>query len=157
MVQNFDYLLKNIPNLLNAIAITIVGVVIAHAVIIWAYLAVKIYNEPASWDQKKDAEIETDVDDLLYAPKFFYILDGKKIFHIHKIAERNRILNSSSDTRIKSHNVWNDPEFVSKYSNRFFADGYALVNEAKNMLARLKTQEASSYTNYNSIPFNCYY
>jgi hypothetical protein len=77
---------------------------------------------------------------------------GKKFSIFHKIAERNRILNSSSDTRIKSHNVWNDTEFVSKYSNRLFADGYALVNETKNMLARLKTLEALSSTNYNSIP-----
>ena len=68
------------------------------------------------------------------------------------IALRNRILSSSTDTRINSHNVWNDPEFVSKYRDRFFADGYALVNKTKSMLARLKSQQALSSTNYNSIP-----
>jgi hypothetical protein len=71
---------------------------------------------------------------------------------LHNIALRNRILNSSTDARIRSHNVWNDPEFVSRYSDRFYADGYALVNKTKNMLARLKTQEALSSTNYNSTP-----
>jgi hypothetical protein len=71
---------------------------------------------------------------------------------LDNIAERNRILNSSSDTRIKSHNVWNDPEFVSKYSDRFFADGYALVEQTKRMSARLKSQQALSSTNYKSIP-----
>jgi hypothetical protein len=76
----------------------------------------------------------------------------KKFSMLHNIGERNRILNSSSDVRIKSHNVWNDPVFVGKYSDRFFADGYALVNETKKMSARLKSQEALSSTNYNSIP-----
>jgi hypothetical protein len=71
---------------------------------------------------------------------------------IDSIALRNRILSSSTDTRINSHNVWNDPEFVSKYKDRFFADSYALVNETKKMSARLKSQEALSSTNYNSIP-----
>jgi len=84
---------------------------------------------------------------------FFLNSRWKKISRIiDNIALRNRILSSSTDTRINSHNVWNDPVFVGKYSDRFFADGYALVNETKKMSARLKSQEALSSTNFNSIP-----
>ena len=84
---------------------------------------------------------------------FFLNSRWKKISTImDNIALRNRILSSSTDTRINSHNVWNDPEFVSKYSDRFFADGYALVNETKKFSARLNSQEALSSRNYKSIP-----
>ena len=77
----------------------------------------------------------------------------KKSFSIlHNIAERNRILNSSSDTRIKSHNVWNDPEFVSKYSDIFFIDGYAIVEITNRLSGRLKSQQELSSRNYNSVP-----
>jgi hypothetical protein len=77
----------------------------------------------------------------------------KKSFSIiHNITERSRIVNSSSDPRIRSHNVWNDPEFVSKYSDRFFADGYSLVELTKHMSARLNSQRALSSRNYKSIP-----
>jgi hypothetical protein len=86
-------------------------------------------------------------------PNFFLNSRWKKISTImDNIALRNRILSSSTDTRINSHNVWNDPEFVSKYSDRFFADGYALVNETKKFSARLKSQEALLSRNYKSIP-----
>lgn len=71
---------------------------------------------------------------------------------LHRIALRNRILNSSTDTRIKTHNAWNDNEFIRKYSERFFADGYALVERTKRMSARLNSQRALSSANYNSIP-----
>jgi len=84
---------------------------------------------------------------------FFSDYRWKKSFSIlHNIAQRNRILNSSTDNRIKSHNVWNDPEFVSKYSDRFFADSYALVERTKHMSARLNSQRALSSRNYKSIP-----
>jgi Family of unknown function (DUF6788) len=84
---------------------------------------------------------------------FFSDSRWEKNFSIlHNIAERNRILNSSSDTRIKSHNVWNDPEFVSKYSDRFFADGYALVEQTNHMLARINSQRDLISRNYKSIP-----
>jgi hypothetical protein len=43
------------------------------------------------------------------------------------IALRNRILSSSTDTRINSHNVWNDSEFVSKYKDRFFAEKKPII------------------------------
>lgn len=71
---------------------------------------------------------------------------------LHNIALRNRILNSSSDVRITSHNVWNDPEFVSKYFDRFLADGYALVERTNHMFARFNSKRALSSRNYNSIP-----
>ena len=64
----------------------------------------------------------------------------KSLSFIHEIAIRNRILNSSADTRIRSHNAWNDPEFVSKYSDRFFADGYAIVEQTKRLSARINSQ-----------------
>jgi hypothetical protein len=77
----------------------------------------------------------------------------KKSFSIfHNIAQRTRILISSTDARIRSHNVWNDPEFVSKYYDRFFADGYALVERTKHMSARLNSQRALADKNYKSIP-----
>ncbi len=76
----------------------------------------------------------------------------KKFSILHNIAERNRILNSSSDVRIKSHNVWNDPEFVSKYSDRFFADSYALVEQTNHMVARINSQTDLTSRNYKSIP-----
>ena len=88
-----------------------------------------------------------------------YVVDSfsdsrlKKSFSIlHNIAERNRILNSSSDTRIKLHNVWNDPEFVSKYSDRFFVDGYAIVEITNRLSGRLKSQQELSSRNYKSVP-----
>jgi hypothetical protein len=90
---------------------------------------------------------------MIFLQIFFQILNGKKSSSIlHNIAERNRILNSSTDRRIRSHNVWNDPEFVNKYFDRFLADGYALVERTKRLSARLNSQRALSYTNYNSIP-----
>jgi hypothetical protein len=71
---------------------------------------------------------------------------------VHNIALRNRILSSSTDTRIRSHNVWIDPEFISRYSDRFFADGYAIVEQTKRMSARINLQHDLTSTNYNSIP-----
>jgi hypothetical protein len=71
---------------------------------------------------------------------------------LHNIALRNRILNSSTDTRINSHYVWNDPEFVSKYSDRFFADSYALVEQTNHMVARINSQRDLTSRNYKSIP-----
>jgi hypothetical protein len=72
----------------------------------------------------------------------------------HNIALRDRILSSSTDTRINSHTVWNDPEFVSKYSDRFFADYYALVERTNHMLARINSQRDLTSRNYKSIPSN---
>jgi hypothetical protein len=84
---------------------------------------------------------------------FYWDSRFKKSFSIiHNITERTRIVNSSSDPRIRSHNAWNDPEFVSKYNDRFFADGYALVERTKHMSTRLNSQRALSSTNFNSIP-----
>jgi hypothetical protein len=71
---------------------------------------------------------------------------------LHNIAERNRIVNSSSDLRIKSHNVWNDPEFVSKYKDRFFADIYALGEQTNHMVARINSQKDLTSRNYKSTP-----
>lgn len=73
---------------------------------------------------------------------------------LHNIALRNIILNSSKDTRIRSHNAWNDPEFVNKYSDRFFVDGYALVEQTKRMSARINSQQDLTSKNYSSIPSN---
>jgi hypothetical protein len=87
--------------------------------------------------------------------KFFSDSQRKKSSPIlHNIAERNRILNSCSDARIKSHNIWDDSEFVSKYFDRFLADGYALVERTKHMSARLNSQRNLSSSNYKSIPSN---
>jgi hypothetical protein len=71
---------------------------------------------------------------------------------IDSIALRNGILSSSTDTRINSHNVWNDPEFVSKYNDRFFADIYALVEQTNHMVARINSQRDLTSRNYKSIP-----
>jgi hypothetical protein len=76
----------------------------------------------------------------------------KKFSILHNIAERNRILNSSSDARIKSYNVWNDPEFVTKYTDRFFADSYAIVEQTNHMVARINSQRDLTSRNYKSIP-----
>jgi len=94
-----------------------------------------------------------EISDNDFYVSFFSHSGFEKSFSIlHNITERIRIVNSSTDARIRSHNVWNDPEFVSKYSDRFFADGYALVNETKKFSARLNSQEALSSRNYKSIP-----
>jgi Family of unknown function (DUF6788) len=86
---------------------------------------------------------------------FFSHSGFEKSFSIlHNITERTRIVNSSTDMRIKSHNVWNDPEFVSKYSDRFFADAYALVERTKHLSGKLNSQQALSCRNYKSIPSN---
>ena len=86
---------------------------------------------------------------------FFSDSKWEKSFSIiHNIARRNRILNSSTDTRIKSHNAWNDPEFVSRYSDRFFSDGYSLVEQTNRMLARINSQHDFTSKNYASIPSN---
>ena len=73
---------------------------------------------------------------------------------IRNITERTRILNSSTDTRIRLHNAWNDLEFVSKYNDRFFADAYAIVERTKHLSGRLNSQQALSSRNYKSIPSN---
>jgi hypothetical protein len=84
---------------------------------------------------------------------FCWDSEFKKSFSIiRNITETTRIVNSSSDPRIKSHNAWNEPEFVSKYSDRFFADGYALVEQTNHMLARLNSQRDLTSRNYKSIP-----
>ena len=70
----------------------------------------------------------------------------------HSIAQRNSILSSSTDRRINSHNAWNDPEFVSKYKDRFFADGYAIIERTKHLSGRLNSQQALSSRNYQSVP-----
>jgi hypothetical protein len=78
MVQNFPYLLKEIPNSLNIMAAFIIGVPIVDGIAIFLFISFKIYNKPLSWDEKtwdeKTEEIESSVNDLQYAPKFFYIL-----------------------------------------------------------------------------------
>ena len=78
MTQNFPYLLKEIPNSINVIAALIIGIPIADGLIIWAYVGLKIYDKPMSWDEKtwdeKTEEIESSVNDLQYVPRFFYIL-----------------------------------------------------------------------------------
>jgi hypothetical protein len=115
-----------------------------------AYISKKL-NRKISRTSYYKCKKETSDNDFYVS--FFSHSGFEKSFSIlHNITERTRIVNSSTDMRIKSHNVWNDNEFVSKYRDRFFADGYALVNQTKNMLARLKSQQALSSTNYNSIP-----
>lgn len=74
IVENYEYLLEKVPNSLNIMATIIIIVVIADGASAWSYIAVKIYDEPESCVKKTDAEIETDVDDLQYSTKFFYIL-----------------------------------------------------------------------------------
>lgn len=115
-----------------------------------AYISKKL-NRKISRTSYYNCKRETSDNDFYVS--FFSHSGFEESFSIlHNITERTRIVNSSTDMRIKSHNVWNDNEFVSKYRDRFFADGYALVNQTKNMLARLKSQQALSSTNYNSIP-----
>ena len=89
-------------------------------------------------------------------PNFYLNSRWKKISTImDNIALRDRILSSSTDTRINSHNVWNDPEFVSKYSDRFFADGYALVEQTNHMVAKNKLTKGLNFRNNKSIPSTC--
>jgi Family of unknown function (DUF6788) len=96
-----------------------------------------------------------EISDCNLFAKFFSNPRRKKNSSIlHNIAERNRILSSSTDKRIKSHNAWNDPEFVNKYSDRFFADGYSLVEQTNRMLARINSQRDLSSKNYKSIRSN---
>jgi hypothetical protein len=84
---------------------------------------------------------------------FYWDSRLKKSFSIiHNITERTRIVNSSADARIRSHDAWNYAEFVNKYSDRYFADGYALVEQTKHMSARLNSQRDLSSRNYKSIP-----
>ena len=78
----------------------------------------------------------------------------KSLSFIHEIAIRNGILNSTTDNKIRSHNAWNDPEFVSKYSDRFFADGYALVEQTKRLSAKINSQKDLTSKNYASVPSN---
>ena len=78
----------------------------------------------------------------------------KSLSFLHRSALRNSIGGSTNDPRIRSHNAWNDPEFVSKYSDRFFAEGYALVGRTKRMSARIKSHQDLSSKNYSSVPSN---
>lgn len=78
----------------------------------------------------------------------------KSFSGLHRSALRNSILNSSTDRRIRFHDAWNDPEFVSKYSDRFFADGYSLVEQTKRMSARINSQQDLTSKNYASVPSN---
>jgi len=115
-----------------------------------AYISKKL-NRKISRTSYYDCKKEMSDNDFF--ANFFSDSQWEKSFLIlHNIALRNRILSSSTDNRIKSHNVWNDPEFVSKYSDRFFADSYALVERTKYMSARLNSQRALSSRNYKSIP-----
>jgi len=99
-----------------------------------------------------------EISDNDFYVSFFSHSGFEKSFSIlHNITERTRIVNSSTDARIRSHNVWNDPEFVSKYYDRFFADGYALVNQTKNMLARLKSQQAFIFYKLQLHSICCYF
>jgi hypothetical protein len=115
-----------------------------------AYISKKL-NRKISRTSYHNCKKETSDNDFYVS--FFSHSGFEKSFSIlHNIAERNRILNSSSDTRIKSHNVWNDHEFVSKYSDRFYADCYALVEQTKRLSSRLNSEQALSSRNYKSIP-----
>lgn len=115
-----------------------------------AYISKKL-NRKISRTSYYNCKKETSDNDFYVS--FFSHSGFEKSFSIlHNIAERNRILNSSSDTRIKSHNVWNDHEFVSKYSDRFFADSYALVEQTNHMVARINSQRDLTSRNYKSIP-----
>ena len=67
---------------------------------------------------------------------------------------RNRILNSPAEIRIRSHNALNDLEFVGKKVDRFFADGYALVQQIKRKSPRIKSQHDLTSKNYASVPSN---
>jgi hypothetical protein len=117
-----------------------------------AYVSKKL-NRKISRTSYYDCKKEMSDNDLFTI--FFSDSQWEKSFSIlHNIAIRNRILSSSTDTRIKSHNVWNDPEFVSKYSDRFFADSYAIIERSKHLSGRINSQQALSSRNYKSIPSN---
>jgi hypothetical protein len=88
----------------------------------------------------------------IYASFYCDSLLKKSLSIISNITEGTRIVNSSSDPRIRSHNIWNDPEFVSKYSDRFFADSYAIVEQTNHMVARINSQRDLTSRNYKSIP-----
>jgi len=114
-----------------------------------AYISKKL-NRKISRTSYYNCKKEMSDDDFL--ANFYLNSRWEKISTIiDSIALGNRILNSSSDVRIKSHNVWNDPEFVSKYSDRFFADSYALVEQTNHMVARLNSQRHLTSRNYKSI------
>ena len=55
---------------------------------------------------------------------------------------------------MRSHNAWNDPEFVDRYDYRFFADGYAIVEHSKRFSATINSQRQLSSKNYSSLPSN---
>jgi hypothetical protein len=115
-----------------------------------AYISEKL-NRKISRTSYYDCKKEISDDDF-FANSFSDSKCEKISSILHDITERNRILNSSSDVRIKSHNVWNDPEFISKYSDRFFADIYALGEQTNHMIARINSQRELTSRNYKSIP-----
>jgi hypothetical protein len=84
---------------------------------------------------------------------FYWDSRFKKSFSIiHNITERTRIVNSSSDSRIRSHNVWDDADFVSRYSDRFFADANDVIARTNRLSGRINSQRALADKNYKSIP-----
>lgn len=73
---------------------------------------------------------------------------------IDNIALRNRILSLSTDTRIKCHNVWDDADFVSRYSDRFFADASDVITRTNRLSGRINSQKALEEKNSKSIPWH---
>ena len=115
-----------------------------------AYISKKL-NRKISRISYYNCKKETSANDFYVC--FFSHSGFEKSFSIfHNITQRTRILNSSTDARIRSHNVWNDPEFVSKYYGRFFTDAYAIIERTKHLSERLNSQQALSSRNYKSIP-----
>jgi hypothetical protein len=114
------------------------------------YISKKL-NRKISRTSYYNCKKETSDNDF-YVSFFSHSGFEKSFSIIHNITERTRIVNSSSDPRIRSHNVWNDPEFVSKYNDRFLADGYAIIERTKHLSGRLNSQQALSSRNYKSIP-----
>jgi hypothetical protein len=82
-----------------------------------AYISKKL-NRKISRTSYYNCKKETSDNDF-YVSFFSHSGFEKSFSIIHNITERTRIVNSSSDPRIRSHNVWNDPEFVSKYTTDF--------------------------------------
>ena len=105
------------------------------------YLSRKLNRKISRTSYYKCKKEIADRDNSSFSNLFSSRKKERSFSYLHRIALRNRILNSSTDKRIRSHNAWNDPEFVSKYSDRFFAEGYKLIEHTKHLSARINSQQ----------------
>jgi hypothetical protein len=76
----------------------------------------------------------------------------KSLSSLYLGTQRMKIVNSSSDIRIRSHNVWDDIDFVSRYSDRYFADANDVIARSHRLSGRINSQIALANKNYKSIP-----